>query len=118
MIILILAAALLFQDRQVAFEEGRAIEVRPAWPRRPPLPRAVSFPEESIESMVAAWNEADLSVEQKRNLLFLKSSGPRPRSSCARGQRNPVPVVPSGPGSDSQSASSGRLPGPPRRRPL
>jgi hypothetical protein len=66
-------AVCLAQDRQVIFEEGKAIEVRPAVAA---VDRhatcVVSFPEESIEAMIAAWNEADLSIEQKRNLLFLK----------------------------------------------
>jgi len=70
---LILSAALLVQDREVAFEEGRAIEVRPAVASADRNSTCVvSFPEESIESLVAAWNEADLSIEQKKNLLFLK----------------------------------------------
>ena len=69
----LLLAALLLQDRTVLFEEGRAIEVRP--PVASPDRHAscvVSFPEESIEALVAAWNEADLSIEQRKNLLFLK----------------------------------------------
>jgi hypothetical protein len=73
MMIAALAIALLAQDRQVIFEEGRAIEVRPvvsAADRHATC--VVSFPEDSIETMIAAWNEADLSIEQKRNLLFLK----------------------------------------------
>jgi hypothetical protein len=69
----ILVIALFAQDRQVILEEGKAIEVRPAVAAADRHATCVvSFPEESIETMIAAWNEADLSVEQKRNLLFLK----------------------------------------------
>lgn len=32
----------------------------------------VSFPEESLEALVAGWNEGDLSVERRRENLFLK----------------------------------------------
>ncbi|HKS16606.1 MAG TPA: hypothetical protein VJU16_04785 [Planctomycetota bacterium] len=70
---LILFVALLPQDREVAFDEGRAIDVRPAVASADRHATCVvSFPEESIEAMVAAWNEADLSIELKKNLLFLK----------------------------------------------
>src|SRR6267143_798340 len=70
---LMLAAAVLCQERLVPFEEGRAIEVRPAVAAADRHATCVvAFPEESIEAMVAAWNEADLSVEQRKNLLFLK----------------------------------------------
>lgn len=69
----LLLAALLLQDRTVQFEEGHAIEVRPAVASADRHATCVvSFPEESIEALVAAWNEADLSIEQRRNLLFLK----------------------------------------------
>jgi hypothetical protein len=70
---LILAAAVLIQDRHVVLDPGGAIEVRPAVaaPDRHAT-CVVTFPEESIETMVAAWNELDLSIEQKKNLLFLK----------------------------------------------
>ena len=66
-------AALFMQERQVAFEEGKAVEIRPAVAAADRHATCVvTFPEESIDAMVAAWNEADLSIEQKRNLLFLK----------------------------------------------
>jgi len=71
--ILMLAATVLVQERQVALDEGRAVEVRPAVASADRHATCVvTFPEESIEGLVAAWNEADLSIEQKRNLLFLK----------------------------------------------
>jgi len=73
-----LALALAFflqqgRSRDVLFEEGGAIEVRPAvsTPERH-VTCVVAFPEDGIESLVAAWNEADLSIEKRRNLLFLK----------------------------------------------
>lgn len=69
----VLLAALLFQDRTVLFEEGGAIEVRPAVASADHHATCVvTFPEDSIEVLVAAWNEADLSIEQRKNLLFLK----------------------------------------------
>ena len=71
--ILMLAATLCLQERQVSFDEGRAVEVRPEVASADRHATCVvTFPEESIEGLVAAWNEADLSIEQKRNLLFLK----------------------------------------------
>ncbi len=71
-----LALAFFLQEgrsRNVVHEDGRAIEVRPAvsTPDRH-ASCAVAFPEESIETLVAAWNEADLSIERRKNLLFLK----------------------------------------------
>lgn len=63
----------LLQDRHVEFEEGKAIDVRPAVAAADRHATCVvTFPEESIEALVAAWNEADLSIEQKKNNLFLK----------------------------------------------
>lgn len=61
------------RSREVRFEEGAAIDVRPGISR--PERHAtcvVAFPEDSLESIVAAWNEADLSLEKRGNLLFLK----------------------------------------------
>jgi hypothetical protein len=102
MSILILAAAFLAQDRQVAFEEGRAIDVRPALasPDRHAT-CVVTFPEESIEAMVAAWNEADLSVEQKRNLLFLKLLRPATGDLHVLGSSGTLYRLAIAPGSDS-----------------
>lgn len=71
--VLILTAVLLTQDRHVVLENGGAIDVRPAVATADRHATCVvAFPEESIEALVAAWNEADLSIEQKKNLLFLK----------------------------------------------
>ena len=71
-----LAVALLCQDgktREVLFEEGKSVDVRPAVATADRHASCVViFPEDSIEALVAAWNEADLSVEQRRNHLFLK----------------------------------------------
>jgi len=70
------AAALLWQEgkiRDVLFEEGRSIEVRPAVATGDRHASCVViFPEDSMETLVAAWNEGDLSVEHRRNHLFLK----------------------------------------------
>jgi hypothetical protein len=71
-----LAAVLLFQEgkaREVLYVEGGAIEVRPVVATADRHATCVVIlPEDSIDSLVAAWNEADLSVEQRRNHLFLK----------------------------------------------
>ena len=100
--LLILAAALLFQDRQVAFEEGRAVDVRPAVASTDRHATCVvSFPEESIEAMVAAWNETDLSVEQKRNLLFLKLLRPATGDLHVLGAGGTLYRLAISPGSDS-----------------
>lgn len=61
------------RSREVRFEEGAAIEIRPAVsaPDRHAT-CVVAFPEDSLDSIVAAWNESDLSLEKRGNLLFLK----------------------------------------------
>jgi hypothetical protein len=71
--VLIVTALFLLQDREVIVENGGAIDVRPAVaaPDRHAT-CVVTFPEESIEALIAAWNEVDLSIEQRKNLLFLK----------------------------------------------
>ena len=73
---LLLASAALLQDgrpRDIRFEEGAAIAVRPTVATGDRHSSCVvSFPEESIQGLVAAWSEADLSMERRGNLLFLK----------------------------------------------
>lgn len=71
---MILAALLLLaqETREVA-ASGGAIEIRvpvSAEGRHPAT--AVTFPEEGLEALVAGWNEGDLSVERRRENLFLK----------------------------------------------
>lgn len=95
-------AAIFLQDRQVVFEDGRAIEVRP----RVSTPDhhatcVVSFPEESIEAMVAAWNEADLSIEQRKNVLFLKLLRPASGDLHVLGGGGTLYRLSLAPGSDS-----------------
>jgi hypothetical protein len=98
----LLAAAILLQDRQVAFEEGRAIDVKPpvAGPDRHAT-CVVTFPEESIEALVAAWNEADLSLEQKRNVLFLKLLRPASGDLHVLGESGALYRLSISPGTDS-----------------
>jgi hypothetical protein len=100
--ILILGIALLAQDKEVAFEEGRAIEVRPAVASADRHSTCVvSFPEESIDAMVAAWNEADLSIELKKNLLFLKLLRPATGDLHVLGASGTLYRLAIAPGSDS-----------------
>jgi hypothetical protein len=59
--------------RIVEWKEGRTIAVRvPVASAERPLMTTVSFPEESIETAVAGWPEGDLTVVQKRGLLFIR----------------------------------------------
>jgi len=74
---IVIAAALVGQQagraREVVYDESRAVEVRPAVSTAERhVTCVVTFPEESIETLVAAWNEADLSIERKRDHLFIK----------------------------------------------
>ncbi|MGH7342431.1 MAG: hypothetical protein ACREKH_18240 [Candidatus Rokuibacteriota bacterium] len=68
-----LAAALLLQETREVFLADRPIEVRVpiSTDARHPA-TVVTFPEESLEALVAGWNEADLSVERRRENLFIK----------------------------------------------
>lgn len=71
---MILAAlALLAQETREVAATGGAIEIRvpvSSDGRNPAT--AVSFPEEGLEALVAGWNEEDLSIERRRENLFLK----------------------------------------------
>jgi hypothetical protein len=59
--------------REVVFDESRAVEVRLAVADASRHATCVvAFPEESIEAIVASWNEGDLSLERRRENLFLK----------------------------------------------
>lgn len=61
------------RSREVAYDESRSIVIRPAVSDASHhVTCVVTFPEESIEALVAAWNEADLSIERKRDHLFIK----------------------------------------------
>lgn len=60
------------EARDVPLSE-RPIEIRVPVSSDARHPAAVvTFPEESLEALVAGWNEGDLSVERRRENLFLK----------------------------------------------
>jgi hypothetical protein len=60
-------------SRDVPFDERRSVEIRLAVADASHHAACVvTFPEESIEAIVASWNEADLSLERRRENLFLK----------------------------------------------
>lgn len=71
--LLLLTQAAPGKTREVVYDESRAIEIRAAVsaPDRH-VTCVVTFPEESIDTLVAAWNDADLSLERKRDHLFVK----------------------------------------------
>lgn len=63
---------LLQEAREVPYAE-RAIEVRvPVSADGSNRATVVSFPEETLEALVAGWNENDLSIERRRENLFIK----------------------------------------------
>ncbi len=70
--ILILALAAVQQSREVLHSEG-AVELRvPVSTETRHRASVVTFPEESLEALVAGWNEGDISVERRRENLFIK----------------------------------------------
>lgn len=68
-----LALALVLQEAREVPASDRPVEVRVpvAVDGRHPA-AVVSFPEESLEALVAGWAEGDLTVERRRENLFLK----------------------------------------------
>ncbi len=67
------AVALLAQEaRDVLLGDG-PVEIRVPVSADAKHPASVvTFPEDSLEALVAGWNDADLSVERRREHLFLK----------------------------------------------
>ena len=64
---------LLAQQSRELIHSDRPIEVRvPVSTEKEHRASVVTFPEESLEALVAGWNEGDLSVERRRENLFLK----------------------------------------------
>lgn len=64
---------LALQEARDVFLTDRPVEIRVPVSEGTRNPASVvSFPEESLETLVAGWNEQDLSVERKRENLFLK----------------------------------------------
>lgn len=65
--------ALLLQDARDVLPSDRPIELRvPVSTDTEHRATVVTFPEESLEALVAGWNEGDLSIERRRENLFLK----------------------------------------------
>ncbi len=61
------------RTREAVYDESRPVEVRPAVSTADRhVTCVVTFPEESIETLVAAWNDQDLSIERRRGHLFIK----------------------------------------------
>lgn len=69
----LLLALLLFQEGRAVPFNGQAVEVRvPVSSDAQHRATVVTFPEPSLESMVAGWSEGDLSIERRRENLFIK----------------------------------------------
>lgn len=65
-------AAILLLQREVIYTD-RTVEIAvPVAGEAKHVSTVVSFPEDSLEALVAGWNEEDLSVERRRDRLFLK----------------------------------------------
>jgi hypothetical protein len=74
LLIVLLAAPLQEgRAREVVHDERRAVEIRllVADANRHAA-CVIAFPEDSIEAIVASWNEGDLSLERRRENLFVK----------------------------------------------
>lgn len=68
-----IAVALLAQEAREVVLGDRPVEIRVPVSADAKHPASVvTFPEESLEALVAGWNDADLSVERRREHLFLK----------------------------------------------
>ncbi len=64
---------LVLQDARDVPSSGRPIELRvPVSTEDEHRATVVSFPEEALEALVAGWNEGDLSIERRRESLFVK----------------------------------------------
>jgi hypothetical protein len=64
---------LVLQDAREVYASDRPIEVRvPVSTETDHRATVVTFPEEALEALVAGWNEADLSIERRRENLFIK----------------------------------------------
>ncbi len=63
----------VLQDAREVIASDRPIEVRvPVSTESRHRATVVTFPEESLEALVAGWNENDLSIERRRENLFIK----------------------------------------------
>jgi len=69
----VLILLFLAQDSREVFASDRPVEVRvPVSTEAQHRATVVSFPEESLEALIAGWNEGDLSIERRRENLFIK----------------------------------------------
>jgi hypothetical protein len=68
-----LLLVVLLQSAREVIASDRPIEVRvPISTEGHHQATVVSFPEDSLEALVAGWNENDLSIERRRENLFIK----------------------------------------------
>lgn len=64
---------LALQDAREVYASDRPIELRvPVSTESQHRATVVTFPEESLEALVSGWNEGDLSIERRRENLFVK----------------------------------------------
>jgi hypothetical protein len=64
---------LILQDAREVYASDRPTELRvPVSTEAQHRATVVTFPEESLEALVAGWNENDLSIERRRENLFIK----------------------------------------------
>jgi hypothetical protein len=64
---------LALQDAREVIASDRPVEIRvPVSTDAQHRATVISFPEESLEALVAGWNEGDLSIERRRENLFIK----------------------------------------------
>ncbi len=68
-----LMLALLLQEARELYATDKPTEIRvPVSSDSQHRATVVTFPEESLEALVAGWNEGDLSIERRRENLFVK----------------------------------------------
>lgn len=68
-----LAIWALLQETRDVIHADRPVEIRvPIATENQHRAAVVTFPEEALEAMVAGWNEGDLSIERRREKIFMK----------------------------------------------
>ena len=61
------------KSREVVYDERHSVEIRlPIADAEHHAACVITFPEDSIEAIVASWNEGDISLERRRECLFVK----------------------------------------------
>jgi hypothetical protein len=64
---------LALQEAREVLASERPVELRvPVSTESHHRATVVTFPEESLEALVSGWNEGDLSIERRREILFIK----------------------------------------------